>query len=186
LNEPAIRDWGRLLQVLARLEDPQASDPAVELAAFLRAKEFAIEIKGFDLVIPLALRVPPLIPAGPLTIALSPAAGSSIVRTFKAAGEGTQQGLNTIYRLVPEQSEPMQYRPGSGLKLELPVRSGDQRFTLKWDEGSTKAYQFDRLVREPRLVTAAGTGEPATGVALIPIPGSIIPRLPILLPEVKP
>jgi hypothetical protein len=186
LNEPALRDWGRLLLVLARLEHPQASDPAVELAAFLRAREFTIDIKGFDLVIPLALRVPPLIPDGALTIALSPIAGSSIVRSFKAAGEGTQQGLSTVYRMVAEQSGPVRYVPGSGLKLELPVRSGDQRFTLRWAEGSTKTFQFDRLSREPSLVTAAGTGEPATGVALNPIPGSIIPQLPILLPEVKP
>ena len=67
------------------------------------------------------------------------------------------------------------------MKAELPVRSGEQKFTLLWDEGATRTFQFDRLSREPKL----GTAEPATGVSLVPVPGSKVPRLPMLLPEVK-
>ena len=181
LNEPAIRDWGRLLHVLVRLENAQAADPVVELAAFLRTTEFPLELKGFELSVPLALRVPPVVPAGAIAITV----GESAPRTFKLAGEGITEGLNAVYRFVPEQAGAVKYRPGDGFKAELPVRSGDQRFAMTWDDGRTKAYQFDRLSREPRLVLASGTAELATGVTLTPILGSKLPRLPLLLPEMK-
>ena len=181
LNEPAIRDWGRLLHLLARLEDPQARDPVESLAEFLRTKEFTFDVKGFDLTIPLTLRVPSLVPTGVLSITITPQAGPAIVRTFKLAGEATSQGLNTVYRLVPEQSGTFTYKPGELLKAELPVRSGDQRFSLLWDEGTTRTFQFDRLSHEPRL----GAAEAATGVTLVPVAGSRIPRAPLLLPELN-
>ncbi len=181
LNEPAVRDWGKLLTLLARLEDPQARDPVESLAEFLRTKEFTFDMKGFDLTIPLTLRVPSLVPTGALSITITPQAGPAIVRTFKLAGEATSQGLNTVYRFAPEQNGTFDYRPGELLKAELPVRSGDQKFALLWDEGTTRTFQFDRLLHEPRL----GAAEAATGVTLVPVPGSKVPRLPALLPEVK-
>ena len=184
-NEPAIRDWGRLLQLLARLENPKAADPVVELKAFLRAKEFALDVKGFDLAIPLALRVPAATPTGSIAIVVTPPGDTPLVRTFKLSGEGTQQGLNAIYHFVAEQSGTFVYRPGDGFKVEVPVRSGDQRFTLVWDDGSTRTFQFDRLSREPKLLPATGAAEPATGVTLTPIAGSSLPGVPVLLPEVK-
>ena len=73
------------------------------------------------------------------------------------------------------------YKPGELLKAELPVRSGDQRYSLLWDEGTTRTFQFDRLSHEPRL----GAAEAATGVTLVPVAGSRIPRAPLLLPELK-
>jgi hypothetical protein len=186
LGEPIFANWGRLLRLLARLETPSAPDPVAELAAFLRAKEFTLDAKGFELTIPLALRVPAVVPAGPVTVTVTPATGGSpTVRTFKPVGDGSQQGLATAYRFAPDPAGPLTYRPGDGFRAELPVRSGDQRFTLVWDEGVTRTFQFDRLAREPRLVPASGPAEPATGVALAPAPGSTLPRLPILLPDTR-
>lgn len=176
LNDPAIHDWGRLLHVLTRMQNPQAEEPVAELAAFLKAPEFKLDLRGFELVVPLALRVPPVVPAGNFTISI----GES-QRVFKLAGEGTTEGLNTVYRFLPEQPGALLYKPGDALKAELPVRSGDQRFTLAWNDGRTQCFQFDRLSREPHL----GANEPATGVVLTPILSTKVPRLPLLLPDVQ-
>ena len=64
------------------------------------------------------------------------------------------------------------------------MRSGTQEMKLVWESGGPKTYQFVRLEREPRLAKATGT-EAATGVKLTPIPGSVVPKLPILFPELK-
>lgn len=191
LGDPVFRDWGRLLHLLARLENPQAADPVVELAAFLgprvETRTFPIDLKGVELTIPLALRVPAVVPTGPVTLTVSPrAALTPITRVFPQSEKGGEsQGLATTYRLRPDPAGPLTYHPGDGLKIEVPVRSGDQRFTLVWDEGGTRTFQFDRLGREPKLVPATGAAEPATGVTLAPGPGSTVPRVPALLPEVR-
>jgi hypothetical protein len=184
LDEPTIREWGRLLKWLVRLDEPHATDPVEELAAFLRIKEFTLDAKGFELAIPLSLRVPAVIPNGKLSITISPPTGTAEVIPFEQSGEGVSQGLATVYRFVPEKPANIVYHPGDSLKLELPVRSGEQRFTLSWNDGATKTFQFDRWQREPRLVSASGS-EPATGVKLTLQTGSQWPRLPLLLPEVR-
>jgi hypothetical protein len=111
--------------------------------------------------------------------------GEPEVRGFKLSGEGTTEGLNTVYRFAAEKPAAIAFKSGDGLKLELPVRSGEQRFTLIWDDGASRTFPFDRWQREPKLVPAAGAVEPATGVALAPAFGSKLPRLPLLLPDVK-
>jgi hypothetical protein len=185
LTDPTIRDWGKLLHALMKLENPQAIDPVSTLFIFLRSGEYWLELKALDVTIPLALRVPAIVPAGPLTITVTPPTGPPSTYSFKLVGEGTSQGLATVYQLAPESKSRIPYQSGDSFKIELPVRSGDQRFTLTWDDGPTRTFQFDRLTREPKLVPATGASEPATGVTLTPAPGSTVPRFPLLLPDVK-
>jgi predicted ATPase len=186
LDEPHFADWGKLLQLFARLENPGAPTPVADLARFLRSREFELDARGFDLAIPLALRVPQVVPSGPLALTLTPSGGGMPVkREFRASGDGTQQGLNVVYRLIAEKGNGLQYHPGDGLRLELPVRSGDQQFTLVWEEGKTNTFQFDRFFAEPKLVRAGFPPEPATGVTLTPTAGSTIPRVPTLVPDVR-
>jgi hypothetical protein len=175
LNDPTIRDWGRLLHAMRKLDDPRAADPVQDLAAFLRTPEFSLEFTGFELSIPLALRVPALVPAGPLTITVGAES-----RSFKLSGESTTEGLSAIHRFVAEKATALAFKPGDAIKIELPVRSGDQRFTLTWDDAANRTFPFDKLQREPKL-----GAEPATGVVLTPAFGSKIPKLPLLLPEMK-
>lgn len=184
LDRPPLSDWGRLLHVFARLENPRAPDPGAELATFLRAKEFDIDLTGLELAIPLTLRIPRVVPTGPVTITITPRRGGSPQkRTYKLSGEGMQQGLAMLYRFGSDAG--FIYRPGDGLRAEVPVRSGDQVFTLVWEEGLTRTYQVDRLGREPRLVRDGDQSEPATGVILAPALGSTMPRVPVLLPDVR-
>lgn len=181
LGDRPFPQWGELLHSLANLSDPAAPNPVPELRAFLAVKEFPLDLKGFAVAIPAELRVPPLAPAGPLTLTITPRSGEAVVVTFRQAGEGTPQGPATVYRFTPDKAGPLVYRPGDGLRAELPVRSGDQRFTLVWAEGGTATYQLDRLTREPKLVREGSPPEPATGVTLTPAAGSELPRVPVLL-----
>jgi hypothetical protein len=183
LSTAPFPEWGRLLHLLARLENPNAPNPVDELAAFLRTPEFKFDLRGADVAIPLALRVPPIIPTGPLTLTVTPRAGGEpATRTYPAVGEPATRDLATVYTFGP--APPLPIRPGDGLKAELPVRSGEQRFTLAWEPGGSRAFPFDALAREPRLVRPGAPSEPATGVTLTPAAGSAVPRVPVLLPEV--
>ncbi len=184
LAAPPFRDWGRLLQVLARLERPAAADPVTELAAFLRSPEFPLDLRGAEVAIPLALRVPQIVPTGPLTVTVARRAGGApIVRTYLPVGEPAQRGLTVAYRFGP--ADALTVRPGDGLRAELPVRSGAQQFALVWDESGSRTFPFDALAREPRLVRDGAPAEPATGVTLTPAAGSALPRVPVLLPDVR-
>ncbi len=183
LSAAPFAEWGRLLHVLARLDNRDAADPVAGLAAFLRTPEFAVDLRGAELTVPLVLRTPPLVPAGPLTLTVTPRAGGDpVVRTYPTAGEPQPRDLTTVYTFGA--AAPFTYRPGDALRAELPVRSGAQAFTLAWDAGGTRTFQFDRLAREPRLLRD-GAAEPATGVRLAPAAGSAVPRAPALLPEVR-
>jgi hypothetical protein len=155
-----------------------------ELAGFLRTDRFAIDLRGLDLAIPLALRVPPLVPTGPAVVTVTPRDGSPpVTRTYRPSGDGMQQGLVVVHRFTGD--APFTYRPGEGLRVEVPVRSGDQRYTLVWEAGGTRTFQFALFGREPWLVRDGAPPEPATGVALIPAPGSTLPQVPVLLPDVR-
>lgn len=187
LGEPAFREWGRLLHLLARLTDPRAADPVADLAAFLRADRFEFDVKGFELAIPVDLRERKVAPDGPLKVTLTPRGGAPVVRGFAhpPADEGTRQGSAWVYRFTLPADAKFTYRPGDGLTAELPVRVGGQSLRLVWDAGGTVTFQFDRLTREPRLVRPGSPPERAEGVKLTPTEGSAFPRVPVLLPDVR-
>lgn len=187
LGEPVFREWGRLLHLLARLSDPRAADPVAELAAFLRTDRFDLDFKGFELAIPVDLRDRKVIPDGPLKLTLTPRGGPPVVREFThpPTDEGTRQGPVWVYRFTPPADAKLTYRPGNGLTAELPVRVGGQSLRMVWEVGGTDTFQFDRLNREPRLVRAGPPPERAEGVRLTPIEGSAVPRVPVLLPDVR-
>ncbi len=184
LSARPFTDWGRLLQTLGRLEARDAADPVAELAAFLRTPEFKLDLRGVEVSIPLALRPQAVIPGDALTITLVPRTGGApVVRTYPRVGEPRPRDLATVHTFGP--AEPLVYRPGDGLRVDLPVRSGGQAYTLVWDASGTRTFQFDALAREPRLVRDGAPPEPATGVTLTPAVGSAVPRVPALLPEVR-
>ena len=181
LGGPPFRAWGQYLHLLARLENPRAADPVADLAAFLKTEQFDFDVKGFELAIPLSLRVPVVVPAGPVAVTVTPRdGGAAVTRTFAAAGDGAQQGLVTVHRFASDAG--FAYRPGDGFRVEVAARSGDQRFKLVWEDGGSPTFQFDRLAREPKIVRDGGPAEPAPGVTLTPAAGSRVPGVPPLLP----
>lgn len=185
LGEPAFRDWGRLLQFLARLQDPTATDPVAELAPFLKQPSFALDPTGFDLTIPLDLRAQRVVPAGPLVVKIASRTLPEQTKSFRVSGDGSRQGQATVYKLVPDGGAKLTYRPGDDLTIELPVRVGTQDAKLVWSAGGTDTFQFDRFGREPRMVRAGATPEPAAGVKLAPAADAGLPKIPVLLPDVR-
>jgi predicted GTPase len=184
LIDPAFADWGRLLHLMQRLRNPAATNPIADLAAFLRASSFELDLRGFDLLIPPDLSLDKVTPSGALTITVTPPGGGATTLQFKQSGAPTREGSATGYRFFPEGGGKLSYRPGGEFRAEVPVRSGAQDMKLVWESGGPKTYQFVRLEREPRLVKSTGT-EAATGVKLTPLTGSTVPKLPVLFPEVK-
>lgn len=187
LDEPAFRDWGRLLHLLGRLQDPSAPDPVAELAAFLAdidTKTYPLDLNGFELVVPLdfTLGLDRVEPAGPLAVTLAPASGAPVALKFRPDGGETRDKAK-VYRLVPEGGGKLAYRAGDDLRAELPVKAGGQTRTLVWEAGGSNTFRFDRLTREPRLTKPTGGTDPAPGARLTPTAGSTFPKLPVLMPR---
>jgi hypothetical protein len=184
LNEPVYRDWGRLLHLLARLQDPTAPDPVSELAKFLTdldTRAFELDLRALELTVPLDLTVglDRIEPAGPLVVTIARGQESRAAVRFTAS-KGETRGTATVYRFTPEGNGKLAYFAGDDFRAELPVRAGTQELKLIWDTGGSNTFRFDRLNREPRLVKSTGGTEPATGVRLAVTSGSV-PKLPVLM-----
>jgi hypothetical protein len=178
LESPGFADWGKLLSLLARLPDADAPD----LAAFLRRDHFELTLTGLDLSIPDTFREQEVTP-GPdrtLTVRLNPRPGEPkrepvvlLLRT--PPGPGVKAGGTTVYRFTPVAGGGLTYFPGDRLTVETTVRTvGGPEFKLTWDVGRSEVYQFDRL-----------SGTLPGGVRLTPAPGSSVPPLPALLPDLR-
>lgn len=186
LSEPTYRDWGRLLHLLARLQDPSAPDPVAELSKFLAdldTKKFDLDLNGFELTIPLDLTsgLERIEPTGPLSVII--AHGQEPAKTLRfTVGKGERRDNATVYRLTPEAGTKLAYLAGDDFRLEMPVKAGPQDLKLVWDAGASNTFRFDRLAREPRLTKPNSTSDPATGLKLVPSAGSVIPKFPVLMP----
>jgi hypothetical protein len=187
LDEPAYRDWGSLLHLLARLQNPAAPDPVAELKQFLAdldTRKYVLDLQdGLTLSVPLDLTsgLDRVEPVGPLAITLTH--GQEPPKAFKfAVKKGELRGGATVYQLVPEPDARIEYAPGDDLRAELPVRAGAQMLVLRWESGPSNTFRFDRLAREPRLTKLTGGTEPAPGVKLTPVAAGAIPPFPVLMP----
>lgn len=191
LNEPAFREWGQFLHLLARLRDPTAPNPVTDLAAFLAnldTKTYDIDVPAFDLVVPLELTVgfERVVPKGEFTIVLSPGPGQTVARY--SVGPGVVRDKATVYRLTREGNTKLAYRAGDDLRAEVPVEAGKRALSLLWgrdipfaDPGESKTFRFDRLSRPPQLSDRGPPGFKATPkVRLIPV-GGTLPKLPALI-----
>jgi GTPase SAR1 family protein len=170
--------WGRLLHLIARLRNPDATNPVVELINFLRQGKFELNLLGFELRNP---SLEGLVPLGSLLVTHFRGEMEIAKKQFKISGNDS---ANHFY-FSPEEDSKIIYLPGDNIRAELAVRLGNQAFKLVWDTGPTKSFQFDRLEGEPRLIRPDGRSEPATNVKLSPKAGSTVPRLPILFPGLQ-
>jgi hypothetical protein len=187
LGDPAtpFPEWGRLLHLIARLRDPAAPNPVAELAAFLRRDSFELNLQGFDLLLPRDPSLGKLTPTGPFVLTVTPRGGTAVGKSFRHSGDGAAVGSATSYGFRAETKDKLTYRPGDGLRAEVPVRAGGQDFKLVWETTRTNTYQFDKLAEKPRLVKPGGGSELAPGVRLTPDADSTLPRVPVLFPDVR-
>jgi hypothetical protein len=190
-DPPELASWRILAQVLLRIGDPERGkcDPVTELSTFLSHDSFDLALRRLALELPDAVK---LRPDGDLTITQASAANKKDARlTFTVSDKQRepQRGV-TVYLLRLKEGSTLTYHPGDDLIAQIPVRDGDNReMQLTWARGRSQVYQFEHLVREPRLHRRSeeaikGQLEPAIHLSVPPEQGSI-PRVPDLVPVVK-
>ena len=183
-----LADWRQLAMVLARLNDPSAIDPVTALASFLQKTSFSIDINQFTLLVPFRNSDIKPVAGADLTIyhPATLAEGPAIVCALFGEAERDDARKVTLYKFRPRERQRLTYHPGDALWAALPVRDGRE---LTWTRSHSTVFQFERLLRPPRLHR---TDEPSTegtleeGIELNVTPADAIPRVPELMPVVRP
>lgn len=177
--KPALREWGRLLHMLARLRIPSAADPVVELAAFLKKPTFDLAVNKFELVVSVNYkpRNKPVVPNERLVVTV----GTMPVK-FKLTNQ-EERGTTTVFTFERETPGTIVYHPGDELRIAVPVSIGDNVPTeLQWADGGLAAFQFERLRTTPipKLVQPGVEPKLTDGVKLN-VTGTL-PAFPVLFP----
>ena len=97
---------------MLRLRNPAATNPVADLAAFLRAPSFELDLRGFDLLIPPDLSLDKVAPTGALTITVTPPGGQATTLQFKSSSSPMREGSATTYRFLPEGGRQGDLPPG--------------------------------------------------------------------------
>jgi hypothetical protein len=188
---PELRPWRDLAKVLTRLADGTATDPAAELANFLRRDRFTLDLNGAGLRVPFDVPVPDglpqrLTPSGKLTVYQRGAGGERSL-SFHQEGPGSPRDRSTLYRFLPDGETSLDFRPGDQVWAVLPVTDGTGKtWSLTWSRCRSQQYEFERLVKEPFVhapPVSPPQGRVADGVGLSFAEGAI-PRVPDLMPPV--
>jgi GTPase SAR1 family protein len=186
-----LHAWRELARLVMRLSDPLAEDPVQVFFNFLNKGQHEVELQRLVLKVPDGLRVAP---AGKLAIYHSVGSDVRTTLNFKRHGEPVADPDEKItrYVFVPDSGETLTYRltyrPGNTLWADLPLKTSDKQDRLfTWSLCRSQMYQFERLVRPPRLHRA---DQQATDGDLILDAGlsisvGIVPRIPDLMPVVK-
>jgi hypothetical protein len=185
-NPEDLKDWRILARVLGRLQDPNADDPVTVLDRFLRQDRFDLVSQRLVLEIPDTVKIRP---AGKMTVHQRSGETTSEL-SFEATGDESHDPRrgSTRYRFRPTGDAARVYRPGDSLWADLPCRKGDDRdWMLTWARNRSQVYQFERLIRPPRLHRRDQEntqGESEEGIALEVSPEDGVPRVPDLMPAV--
>jgi len=114
--------------------------------------------------------------------------GKEEVRVLlRPAADAERDRQTLIYTFTAAGRSSIAYRPGDRFFAELTVRKGDRDLKLTWAGSRTMSYQFERLLREPRLHAADQSnveGLLAEGVAVTVTDGKF-PGVPPMVPIVR-
>jgi GTPase SAR1 family protein len=150
-----LQDWRELTAFIAKLADPSADDPVLATASFLRRESFDLDVRKVRLRIPDTLSDAIVRPAGDLVLVYRKSEGGESVRvTLRPDGDPQRDKQTMVYQFTAAGDPRLTYRPGDTFSAELPVRKGDRDMRLTWSEPRAQSFQFEALVREPRLHAA--------------------------------
>jgi hypothetical protein len=192
LEDPQeLASWRALARVMVRLIDPKRTeaDPVNDLTGFLKQDAFDLDLRRLTLEIPDRLDKRP---SDDLTVYLEiPGEDQAKKLRFEITDKqrDAQRGV-TQYLLRASKQQTIAYHPGDVLWAALPLRDVDQRdqeWSLTWARGHSELYQFERLIRPPRLRPKdqpAAEGTIVEDVRISVTQGSL-PPVPDLLPVVK-
>lgn len=187
-NPEDLRDWRVLAGLLLPLLGSKTDDPVNALADFISRDRFSLDIARLTLTVPFDRK---LRPAGALTVFHGAGGSAPAALVFKVAeeeGRRNPQERVTVYTFLRESGSGLVYRPGDTLYANLPVRrDGDADWMLTWARSRSSLYQFERLVRPPRLHRRAEEntrGELLENVTVTVTPEGGLPKVPDLMPVV--
>ncbi len=189
LLAPAQKEYRELQQIVRHIYEPAAEDSCEAFNRFVNQRSFSIAPKSLKLFIPDTLREFRLRPESNFAInyRASGAAKASAV-TFKMEGEGIREKNGMNYLFVADSSaSAISYAPGDALSAELMLKESEKSWQFSWIRSRTASYQFERLLREPKLhepTKGVNSGDWADGVKLTVTEGAI-PAIPDLLPNVR-
>jgi hypothetical protein len=184
-----LRDWRVLATLMERIDVPDSPDPVTTLANFLGQDRFDVNVERVTLEVPFDRNV---VPAGALTV-YHAAAGAEPVPalTFRLTddeGHRDAQVRVTRYSFSRDMGAALVYRPGDVLYAVLPVKKdGQGDWALTWARSRSEVYQFERLVRPPRLHRKDQEntqGELLEDIQLAIQPAHGVPAVPDLMPVV--
>lgn len=186
-DPPELREWRVLADLLTPFQGTKTADPITALSEFLAKDQFPLDIQRVTLTVPFERK---LRPAGPLAIYHNSKDTPALI--FKAQdeeGRRDPQQRVTVYTFDRASGAGITYRPGDTLFAKLPVRrDGDPAdWALTWARNRSDVYQFERLVRPPRLHRKDQPnkeGELLENVIATVTPESGLPRVPDLMPVV--
>ncbi|HLW68963.1 MAG TPA: hypothetical protein VKS79_26865, partial [Gemmataceae bacterium] len=180
-----LQEWQALAMVLLRLAETKPEEPIAALVKFLKTPEFTLNLTTMRLQIPDDLKTG-LQPAGKLSVYLKVGENTTTLTFRKERDSHDARGRLTTYDFFPEGATALVFHPGDTLWAELPLRdAANTMWKFTWSQCRARSYQFERLLRSPRLHRAdqeSSTGELAEGVGLA-VPN--YPHVPDLLPVVK-
>jgi hypothetical protein len=191
LLTPPLKDWRELTVFLAKLADPGAPDPVQTTAEFLRRTSFELEVNKLRLRIPDTLSDAPVRPNGDLVLEQRKEGVAPIRVVLRQSGEPERDRQTLVYTFAATARQTLTYRPGDRFFAELPVRKGEQDLKLTWAASRTTSFQFESLLREPRLHALDQKnidGQLAEGVVTTVTEGkfpSVPPMVPIVPFEKK-
>lgn len=185
---PELAGWRELATLLAKLAHPKADDPVTDLLGFLKHDRFDLDLRGLILTIPDSLKARPV---GNLVIYHRSGDSAPATQKFAPTGEPQHDPVRgtTRYTFAPDSRATIAYKPGDALWAELSLTkdSEGRERSLLWSGSRSLTYQFERLVRPPRVLRKGQKeteGPVAEGVVLTVSPESGLPRVPDLMPVV--
>jgi hypothetical protein len=182
-----LRAWRVLATTLARLQDPAGEDPVSALDAFLRRERFDLSLKRVAVEIPDDAKIRP---EGRFLLHHFSGGEKRAPIVFQTTGEERHDARRrmTRYEFQPVGDGRLTYKPEDILWGDLPVQNGGSPgWVLTWARNRSQVYQFERLLRPPRLHPKDKEntqGEVQDGISLEITPESGVPKMPDLMPVV--
>jgi hypothetical protein len=188
LRDPVeLAAWRVVAVVLARLADPEAADPVTALHSFLQKSSFTIAFTKLVVEIPDSLKVKPGANATFNVYHPASAGEDRPALVLEQSGDGERQAKDRAwaYSFRLAEGQRITYRPGDRLWATLGLRDD---WVLTWARDRSSLYQFERLLRPPRLhkrdePNTAGSLQEGVRVTFTPADG--VPRVPDLMPVVR-
>jgi hypothetical protein len=127
----------------------------------------------------------PVKPAGDFSLSVQRRdSGDIATLSLRQSGEPERDKQSLVYTFTAVGGAALTYRPGDSFTAELPVRKGNRDLKLTWVTSRTAAFQFEKLMREPRLHESEQTatdGQQAVGVTVGVTDGKF-PTVPAMIP----